>query len=607
MFKRVASLFIIYCLLGFSSFAQTQTQDEQLALYYYNNGEFDKASALYEKLFSKYPQTTSYYGYYYKTLIQLKQYNEAYKTAKRQIKKFPADQTYLVDAGFALQMEDKIKDAESYYKEAISKLTPDMSAIYRLANAFQVINRNNEALQVYDKGRGLFGNNSLFINESALIYQKQGDVVNVIKLYLDFLNENPTYLVQVEQHLQDAIQEENITKELQSQLFKRLQKQPDNSAFAELLAWFYIQQKNYTDAFTQIKALDKRNKEDGFRVFQFANEAYQDGSYQAAEEALNYLIESRNRSGTYYLSARTLLLDILKTRALIPAIVSQDEIQKVLTAYRDYFNEFGRNAQTINVVRDYALLNARYANKPDTAIAVLESIISQPGGSKFSKAECKLDLGDYYIIAGNVWDATLVYMQVDKDFKDEPLGEEARFRNAKLSFYKGEFEWAQAQLDIIKSSTSELVANDAIALSVFITDNTGLDTSTEAMSIYARADLLLFQNRYDDALITLDSLIKKFPDHSLADDVLYEKALIYLKKNDIDQAVKYFEDINQKYSTDLLADDALFDLADLYENVLHDKEKAMELYKQIITDHNGSLYVIEARKRFRSLRGDTVN
>jgi tetratricopeptide (TPR) repeat protein len=144
-------------------------------------------------------------------------------------------------------------------------------------------------------------------------------------------------------------------------------------------------------------------------------------------------------------------------------------------------------------------------------------------------------------------------------------------------------------------------------LSVFITDNTGLDTSTEAMSMYARADLLLFRNRYDEALLTLDSLLKKFPDHSLADDVLYEKALIYLKKNDIEKAVSFFEDLNRKFSTDLLADDALFDLANLYETVLNQKEKAMELYKQIITEHSGSLYVIEARKRFRALRGDGLN
>ncbi len=602
-----AVLLFFFTLLTGSVFAQTQTQDEQLALYYFNNGEFEKSAGLYEKLYSKYPQTISYYNYYYKVLLQLKQYDEAFRICKKQIKKYPNDLTYYVDAGYTLQIQDKTKDADAYYKDAIDKLGPDMSGITRLAQAFQAINRNNEALMVYEKGRNLFGNSSLYINESALIYQKQGDVVNVIKLFLDFLTANPTYLSQVQQRLQDATEDEAYVKELQSQLYKRLQKQPDNTTLVEMLAWLFIQQKDYTSAFIQIKSLDKRNKEDGFRVYQFAGVAFQDANYSAAEEALNYLIESRNNSGAYYMTARTLLLDVLKTKTLVPSIVTGADIQNALNAYRDFLNEFGRNSQTIQVIRDYAMLEARYANNPDTAISVLEQIIAQPGGTKVLKAQCKLDLGDYYIIAGNVWDATLVYMQVDKDFKEEPLGEEARFRNAKLSFYKGEFEWAQAQLDIIKSSTSEFVANDAIALSVFITDNTGLDTSTEAMSIYARADLLLFRNRYDDALFTLDSLVKKFPDHSLVDDVFYEKALIFMKKNDVINAVKYFEDINQKFSTDLLADDAIFDLADLYENAIHDNEKAKELYKQIITEHSGSLYVIEARKRYRALRGDSVN
>lgn len=602
---------VIICCLLFSliqtTWAQTQTQDEQLALYYFNNGEFEKASGLYEKLYNKYPQTVSYYNYYFKTLLQLRQYEEAYKITKKQIKKYPADLTLLVDAGYTQLLQNKTKDAENYFKEALDKLAPDMTAITRLANAFLSINRNNEALQVFEKGRKLYGNNSLFINESALIYQKQGDVANVIKLFLDFVTDNPPYLAQAQQRLQDLMDDPAYASELQSQLLKRLQKQPDNNNLAEMLAWYYIQQKDYVTAFTHVKSLDKRNKEDGGRIYQFANTAYQDANYTAAEEALKYLIESRGSLAPYYKSARTLLLDVIKTKTVIPAIVSKDEINKALEAYRSYLNEFGRNSQSINVIRDYAMLLARYADQPDSAIIVLEHIIAQPGGTKISKAQCKLDLGDYYIIAGNVWDATLIYMQVDKDFKEEPLGEEARFRNAKLSFYKGEFEWAQAQLDIIKSSTSELVSNDAIALSVFITDNTGLDTSTEAMSMYARADLLLFRNKYDEALLTLDSLLRQFPNHSLADDVLYEKALIYLKKNDIEKAVAYFEDLNKKFSTDLLADDALFDLADLYENVLKQKDKAMELYKQIITEHSGSLYVIEARKRFRALRGDWVN
>jgi tetratricopeptide (TPR) repeat protein len=605
--KQIAVLVLLLFPFSNSLFAQTQAQDEQLALYYFNNGEFDKAAGLYEKLYNKYPQTISYYNYYFKTLLQLKQYDEAYKVSKKQIKKYPADITLMVDAGYALLLQNKIKDAENYFNEAINKLLPDMTSISRLAQAFLSINRNNDALKVYDKARKLFGNNSLYINETAYIYQKQGDIQNVIKLFLDFVTDNPSYLQQAQQHLQDLMEEPAYAQELQMQLLKRLQKQPDNNALAEMLAWYYIQQKDYITAFTHIKSLDKRNKEDGFRVYQFANTAFQDANYTAATEALNYLIESRNKNGIYYKSARTLLLDVLKTKTLIPAVVSDADINTVLEAYRDYLSEFGRNGQSISVVRDYAMLLARYANKPDSAIAILEDIITQPGGTKNLKAQCKLDLGDYYIIAGNVWDATLIYMQVDKDFKEEPLGEEARFRNAKLSFYKGEFEWAQAQLDIIKGSTSELVSNDAIALSVFITDNTGLDTSTEAMSMYARADLLLFRNRYDEALLTLDSLLKKFPDHSLADDVLYEKALIYLKKNDIEKAVSFFEDLNRKFSTDLLADDALFDLANLYETVLNQKEKAMELYKQIITEHSGSLYVIEARKRYRALRGDGLN
>jgi TolA-binding protein len=206
-----------------------------------------------------------------------------------------------------------------------------------------------------------------------------------------------------------------------------------------------------------------------------------------------------------------------------------------------------------------------------------------------------------------VWDAQLLYTQVDKDFLDEPIGEEARFKNAKLSYYKGEFEWAQAQLNILKGATSEMISNDAIALSVFITDNSGMDSVTTPLQMYSRADLLLFRHKYNDAVNTLDSLKKEFPEHELMDDVLFEKGMIYLQTKDYQKAIEFFTQVDENYSTDLLADDALFKMADIYENQLHDKDKAMTLYKNIMTKYPGSLYVIEARKRFRALRGDNVN
>ncbi len=230
-----------------------------------------------------------------------------------------------------------------------------------------------------------------------------------------------------------------------------------------------------------------------------------------------------------------------------------------------------------------------------------------PSVTPLFKGECKLELADIYLITGEVWESTLLYSQVDKANKGEPIGEEAKFRNAKLSYYKGEFEWARGQLDVLKGGTSHLIANDALALSLLIQDNMGLDSNITGLLIYSRADMLVFQNKEDAALLVLDSILTQLPEHSLVDEVLLKKAEIMKRKGKFLEEASFLQMIIDKYSTDILADDALFLLADLYERRLDNKQKAMDLYQDLLIKFPGSSFVVEARKRFRTLRGDAVN
>jgi tetratricopeptide (TPR) repeat protein len=606
--KKLLFLFFALISIAGSQFAmaQTQEQDAQLALYHFNNGEFDNALPLYEKLFNKYPINTNYYNNYFKTQLQLKQYDDAIKTAKKQLKKFPQELTIYVDLGLAQIQNDKAKEAQSSFEEAIKRLYPDELIITKLATAFVIINQFENALQVYNQASKLFGDDSKYVKEIAGIYASKGDAANVIKIYLDFLSVQPAQIFIVESKLQDVMEQKSYQTEIQTQLYKRIQKNSDQSVYSDLLIWYFIQQKDFDNAYIQVKAIDKRNKEQGDRIYSFAQSAFSEGSYQIANEAYQYLIDTKGKNSPYYELARMEQLNVLKTQTAISNI-SNTELLNIEKKYQDFLLEFGRTAATMAIVQDYARIEALYLDRVDTAIAILENIITIPTQDRKAAAYCKLDLGDYYLLSGNVWDSQLLYSQVDKDFKDEPIAEEARFKNAKLSYYKSEFEWSQAQLDILKGATSDLISNDAISLSVFITDNTGLDTVTTALSLYASADLLLFQHKYQEAIDILDTLAKNFPEHPLMDDVLCEKAMIYLQQKDYEKTIALFDKVEENYSSDLLADDATFKLADLFETQLNQKDKAMDLYKSILTKYPGSLYVIEARKRFRALRGDILN
>jgi len=266
----------------------------------------------------------------------------------------------------------------------------------------------------------------------------------------------------------------------------------------------------------------------------------------------------------------------------------------------------GKTRNTILLLSNYAHFKAFYQHDLQKAAEILDEAMLIPHLYKTDLAECKLEYADIMLLQDKVWTALLYYSQVEKDFKENPLGHEAKLRRAKIAYYQGDFDWAQAQLDVLKASTSKLIANDAMQLSLLITDNLGLDTSLVPMQTFARADLLFYQNKFTKCHSTLDSILNIYKGHTLTDEILLRKSEIYLKTNETYKAVEMLERIINEFSYDILADDAVFTLADMYHKKLKDVEKAKILYEQILTEHNGSIYTAEARKRYRKLRGDNL-
>ncbi|MDX1409142.1 MAG: tetratricopeptide repeat protein, partial [Saprospiraceae bacterium] len=351
-------------------------------------------------------------------------------------------------------------------------------------------------------------------------------------------------------------------------------------------------------------ALDTRLDENGHRVYRLARMAANARVYDIAIDAYEYIVEQKGASSPYYLESKRRSLITQRHRIVSDYDYTVEDLRKLEAAYHSFLDEIGRNQTTAVIIAELAELEAFYINDLDTAIRLLEEVVSFPGGNSKIKAEAKLDLADFQLMKGEIWEATLLYSQVDKAYKEDLLGQEARFRNAKLSYYNGDFEWAQAQFDILKASTSKLIANDALELSVFIMDNLGLDTTSHPLTEYAQADLLVFQNRFDEAMAKLNVLGNIYPEHGLQDDILYLKAQIYGKQRRYDQAVNMYNQIIEQFPDEIRADNAMFELAQLYEHQLNLPAEAQALYERLFIEHADSTFSIEARKRYRILRGD---
>lgn len=581
------------------------SEEEMLAKQYFQNGAYEKAAVIYEKLYKHNPTSLSIYKSYYETLLAIKNYPETEKLVRKQIKKNTGNSTLYVDLGNVFFVQGQLDKAHSQFDMAISSLPFDESQIILLANSFSSIKEYDYAIKSYLQGRKIFRYDKMFSYELARLYESVNDVSNMIASYLDFSEGNPSQVQLVKNALQGIMEDEKSYKELQSQLYKRIQYN-ETLLFSDLLTWIFIQKKDYDQAFIQVRALDKRFKENGSRLINLAQLALNDTIYDAAIKCYQYLIDL-GKENIFYLQARIELLRSKKAKIINTTEYTESDLIALEKDYQNFLNEYGKTAATLTITRELANLYAFYLHDLNKAIQLLEESIALPNTGRLVRANCKLDLGDYYLMNGDLWEPVLLYGQVDKEFKEDFMGEEARFRNAKLSYYKGEFEWAQAQMDVLKSSTSELIANDALNLSVFIQENLGVDSLLEPMAMFAKADLLRFQNKDAEAIIVLDSLSSQYPLHSLGDDVLFARAQIMIKKKKYEEAEKLLEDLVKQFSDEVLADDALFKIAELNEKKLNNLEKAKEYYQKIITDYNGSLYVVEARKKFRKLRGDSVN
>lgn len=585
----------------------SQTTDSQLAAHYYQNKEYGKAKLYYQRLYDK-QASVSHYNYLYKCHIELKDFNGARKLAKQHVRIDPFNQKARVDLGYAFQLEGNQKQAEKEYKALYKKLAPNYQVINTLGESFISIKAYAHALNVYQEGRGIMKGSYPFNNELANVHYLLENYSDMTRELLDLLDLSPAYLKSVQEVLYQyaANEKESATNTaLKKGLIQRINQQPRKVVFSEMLIWLYIQESNWRGALIQVKAIDKRQKERGNRVFNLAQTLRNNQKFALAAEAYDYIVQLGPESPLFLESKIGSLMarydEVITTKTGTPV-----KYQALITDFDQLILDFGLNTETVQLVQKKAFIQCFYQQNLDSGLTTYEQAIAIPGVPEHELAQVKLEYADALLAANYIWDASLVYGQVDKAFKYDRLGEQAKFKGAKLHFYTGNFSLAKAQLDVLKGATTKLIANDAMLLSVIITDNSTIDTSTVPLQLYADADLLLAQNKIDSAQLKLDSIHTIFPGHALEDEVLMLRYEIEMKLGNHLKASEYLKEIKDNYSSDILADKAIFKLAELNEQQLDNPDAARELYQLIITDYQDSLYATESRKRFRRLRGDNL-
>ena len=581
--------------------------DLELAEFYYNEGSYPQAKLYLDGIWKK-NKTNAVYQMYYATLLALDDFDTAEKVVKERLKRRHKNSrsTALVDLGSLYLHFDKRDAALEAFMEALDNLQPGRPSAVSLANAFIKLDELDMALATYERAEKL--GSTGFEYELANLQGMRGDFEGMIDAYMALLSTKPNYLRTVQNSLNRNLRlttTEDNRELVRISLLRAIQTYPDNTVYPELLVWHFNQIRDFASSVIHAKALDLRLQEQGVRLMELGNTAQANGDVDTALECYRY-VAAKGPDNPYYFTARNEVLQVRFDALTAEVPADLDAMAQLADEYAASLRDLGVRSETAMMVKDRAHLLAFYLQRADEGIEDLEALLANNDLNERVAAACKLTLGDIYVFEGLIWDASLLFSQIVLDFKDDPLGHEAKFRNARVSYYGGDFNWAQSQLNALKASTSKLISNDAIDLSLLITDNFNLDTLTLPMEMFARADLLRMQRKFDDARTTLDSLTTDFPGHVLEDEVLMMSADMFLEQGRLDTAMTLYQEVVDLHFDDITGDDALWMLADLTHHRLNDEATAQTLYEKLLFDFPGSLHAVEARKRFRALRGDDL-
>jgi tetratricopeptide (TPR) repeat protein len=635
-------------------------QEIQIANEYNLKGQKDKALALYEQLAKKNENIPLIHTNYLNLLLDVGNYNKAEDYVERLIKR-DGKLNYKLDLGIIYVRSGDIAKADKYFKNLIKSQADDAYKLKTTSDYLASRNLTNYSIEALQQARATSGNSSLYTLELANLYRLSGQRDQMVEEYLNYVTQTPANISYVKNLMQILLTKPEELESLEKLLYDRVQKNQNSEVYVDLLIWVNLQQKNFYGAFIQSRAYDKRFKKDQSKTLEIAQIALNNKDFDNADKSFSFVIKEYANS-VNELPARLGLIQTREAKVKNSFPVNRDSVKYLISEYQSFKNSYPEHPNTYEATLSQALLYAYYLDQKDSAVSELNRLIDNNKVTPTMKAKSKIELGDIYLLKEEPWEATLLYSQVEKTQRETPLGYEAKLRNAKLSYFKGDFLLAQEHLDILKQATSREIANDAMELSMRIKENTVYDTTGAALKEYAAIELLLAQNKNDIALQRLnkfritkkvkmskqDAIAKNLwsPEKqmnveelknlkeeveklkqggksnsigidsvwvdvetdqlqtNIKDDVYWLEANLRMKRGEFEQSIALLEKIQTEFGDDILADDAYFLEGEIYELHIKNKDKAMEIYREFLNKYPGSVYAAEARKRYRVLRGD---
>ena len=586
--------------------ATPEQSKTQLASMYYRDKQWEKARDLYLELYET-NNMSHYFDYYIECLVNLKEFDQAVQSIRKQLRRTP-NVNLEITLGYVYKEMGNIEKSNDTYNEIIENLKGTSKAVViNVGNSFFNRREFEYAERAYLKGREVLPGEK-FRNNLASVYAYLRNYEKMMAEYLELLREDDKQVEYVQARISALLRydfDNSLRNTVKRDVIKAMQLYPNIIAYNRLLIWMFSIEKNYEQALNNAIALDRRTKTEETNIVEFARSAAQNNMFDIALSGLQY-IENRKPEPTNITIVKLEIVNVEYQKFMSLPVKQRTNGNLLKQKFGALLDELGYSRETLGLIRSFAHLLSFYLNDPVQANAVLEKGLAVRGLNNFDRSILRVEQADIMVYENKLWEATLLYAQIIEANRENELGDEVKLKRAKLSFYIGDIEWARGQFDALKASTSKLIANDAMDFSLLISANYDLDTIAEPVQMFARADLLLFQNHDSLALLTYDSISTKFPQHSLNEHILFRKAKISATQNEYKLAASYYKNVVDNYPWSTVADDALYQLALLNHEKLNQTKHAQELFEKLLVDYPGSIFVADARYRFRLLRGDEI-
>ncbi|MBP7181893.1 MAG: tetratricopeptide repeat protein [Flavobacterium sp.] len=583
----------LYITLSFSLLAFAQ--NEQLAQYYYEKGDFEKAKIGFEELLQNVPQNTQYFLRTIDCYQQLQLFDIAEKAIKERFDKYKQS-NLLVELGYNFQLRKDDTKAKVYYDQAVERIKKNPNEIYSISNAFERKVLLDYALKSYKIATELNPNFN-FNYQMGLLYGQLSNMEMMISTFLDEAYANPQNAIRIQNQLVRFMVDEGdaaFSEMLRKALIIRTQKNQD-IFWNHYLSWFYVQQKEFEKAFIQEKAIYKRSPESLTAIVNLAQLAIEEENQETAKEILDFVLEN-----TSDLELRIQANSYLITMKI--ENTSEKDFVAISTELDELLKQFGTSPFTLSLQLIQAHFVAFNLKKPEEGRAIVKKALELQLND-YEVADAKMELADILLYEEKFNQALIYYSQIELDLKNDVMAHEASLKAAKTSYFKTDFAWALKQFKELKSANTQLIANDALEYFLLINDNTMADSTQTALKQFAKGDYLLYQNRNQEAIAQFQAILKSYKGQEIESVTVLRLGKIYEKQGDFDLALSQYQTIIDQHSDGIYIDEALYFSAEIYNKQLL-PEKAKPLYEKVLFNHQDSIYFVEARKKFRQLRGD---